>query len=153
MWDLLLPLCTYKSTGLSTHSWAPTQYNNTEWTIWRVRLRVVVNGIISHWWLVTSGVPRDQFYGQLLSVFVKDLDAGVEPTLSRFAGDTKLAGAIRFREDREALRRSLDRFECWTITNHIKFYKSKWQIMHLWQCHPGCLNGLGHKWLKCNPAE
>lgn len=38
---------------------------------------------------------------------------------------------------REALQRVVNRPEKWVITNHVKFNKSKCQILHLRQCNLG----------------
>jgi len=81
------------------------------WTIWWMRnwldgyiQRVFVNGSMSKWKSVTSGVPQGSILGRVLfSIFMKDIDSGIEHNSSKFAGDTKLSAAVNMPEGQDAI--------------------------------------------------
>ncbi|KAK4828075.1 hypothetical protein QYF61_023135 [Mycteria americana] len=64
-------------------------------------------------------------------------------TLSKFANDTKLGGAVDSLDGRHTLQRDLDRLESWAVTNCIKFNESKYRILHLGSGNPGYMYKLG----------
>ena len=87
--------------------------------------RVVVNGKLSFWSLVLSGIPQGSVLGPILFViFINDLLDHIRGTVKIFADDTKIFRALHEPEDYSYLQDDQDRLVEWSQLWQLHFNDS-----------------------------
>ena len=105
-----------------------------------------VNGTLSGWLEVLSGVPPGSLLGPVLFLlFINDLDMAVteRQIIKKFADDTKIAQAIESDSDAEELQASLDRLYQWAQDWGMEFNVAKCHVMHIGRNNPGHSYSMG----------
>ena len=90
------------------------------------------DGSFSEWQAVTSGVPQGSVLGpQLFTIYINDLDEGIQCNISKFADDTKLGGIVRCEEDAWRLQGDLDRLSEWVDAWQMQYNVDKCEVIHI----------------------
>ena len=114
----------------------------TDWIEQRLtdrRQRVVVDGEVSTWKSVLSGVPQGSVLGPILFlIYINDLVDSIASNVLKFADDTKLFRKVNTDGDKQHLQNDRDRLVKWS---------EKWQMFNFGKCK--CLH-TGHGNLNVN---
>ena len=95
------------------------------------RQRVVVDGEVSNWKPVLSGVPQGSVLGPILFlIYINDLEEGVTSKILKFADDTKLFRKIKGNGDKQQLQDDIDKLIKWSEKWQMLFNFQKCKCLH-----------------------
>ena len=95
------------------------------------RQRVVVDGEVSNWKSVLSGVPQGSVLGPILFlIYINDLDDSITSNVLKFADDTKLFRKVNTDGDKQHLQNDLDRLVKWSEKWQMLFNFGKSKCLH-----------------------
>ena len=95
------------------------------------RQRVVVDGEVSNWKSVLSGVPQGSVLGPILFlIYINDLDDSITSNVLKFADDTKLFRKVNTDGDKQHLQNDLDRLVKWSEKWQMLFNFGKCKCLH-----------------------
>ena len=95
------------------------------------RQRVVVDGEVSSWNPVLSGVPQGSVLGPILFfIYINDLEEGVTGNILKFADDTKLFRKTKGIGDIQKLQDDIDKLVRWSETWQMLFNFGKCKCLH-----------------------
>jgi len=94
--------------------------------------RVTVNGEVSDWETVISGIPQGTVIGPILFViYINDLPDLIVSTIFLFADDSKIWRGIKDAKDIEILQADLQKMKEWSIKWLLEFHPDKLKHLHI----------------------
>lgn len=125
-----------------------------EW-LYKRQQRVVLNGNVSDWLWVISGVPQGSILGPLLFlIFINDIDKGIVNKLLKFADDTKLVGIVSNESEVNQLRADLKHLYDWSVDWQMLFNTEKCKVMHFGHRNVAGTYSLGDNFITdCNQEK
>ena len=102
-----------------------------EWLTHR-RQRVIVDGEISNWKSVLSGVPQGSVLGPILFlIYINDLEDDISSKVLKFADDTKVFRKVTNVTDKQRLQEDLDKLVKWSEKWQMLFNFGKCKCIHI----------------------
>ena len=94
--------------------------------------RVSVEGELSCWANVKSGIPQGSVLGPILFViFINDMPNTIRSFCQLFADDAKIFRNIKSPSDSDCLQEDIDKLTEWSIRWQLPFNESKCKSMHI----------------------
>ena len=110
------------------------------------RQRVGVDGSVSGWANVTSGIPQGSVLGPLLFViFINDMPSVISSTCKLFTDDAKTYRCIKVPGQAAILQQDLNKLVAWSKTWQLPFNAKKCVCLHLGYrnpCHVYVMEGI-----------
>ena len=117
---------------LKSHGMGNSIINWIEQWLTDRRQRVVVDGEVSNWKSVLSGVPQGSVLGPILFlVYINDLEEGVTGNILKFADDTKLFTKTKEIGDKQNLQDDIDKLVKWSEKWRMLFNFGKCKCLHI----------------------
>ena len=92
---------------------------------------MVVDGEVSSWKSVLSGVPQGSVLGPILFlVYINDLEEGLTGKILIFADDTKLFRKVKEIGDKQKLQDDIDKLVKWSEKWQMLFNFGKCKCLH-----------------------
>ena len=131
----------------------PHRLNDAQW-LYLPSSHVLIEGVVSGWERVRSGVPQGSVLAPVLFViFIDDIDANIRSTMLKFADDTKLVARVGSEEDKEVLIGDLIGLCGWSQDWQMLFNLDKCAVMHFGFSNIGDNVELGGKILASHTNE
>ena len=113
--------------NLKSHGMGNSIINWIEQWLTDRKQMVVVDGEVSSWTSVLSGVPQGSVLGPVLFLgYINDLEEGITGSMLKCADDTKLFRKTREIGDKQNLQDDIDKLVKWS---------EKWQMLfNFWKC-------------------
>ena len=116
---------------LKSHGMGNSIINWIEQWLTDRRQRVVVDGEVSSWKSVLSGVPQGSVLGPILFlVYIDDLEEGVTGNILKFADDTNLFRKTKEIGDKQKLQDDIDKLVRWSEKWQMLFNFGKCKCLH-----------------------